>query len=121
MARLNQIYRTYKCIHSQRFHEKYKNIEWFSRRDKLGNIDYYQLLVPCAKTATRQRRAFSIFPLLVPPPGMGMDSPWKYVSCLKIMKVHFAGCLRLICIAVVGLGAPLSRFLEGAPYKFLNE
>jgi len=33
------------------------------------------------------------------------------------MKVRFAGC----CIAVVGLGPPLSRFLEGAPYKFLNE
>src|SRR6218665_1166967 len=58
-------------------------------------------------------------PLLVPPPGM--DSPWKSVSCLKIMKVCFAGCLRLICIAMVGLGAPLSRFLEGAPYKSLNE
>src|SRR6218665_1429951 len=50
-------------------------------------------------------------PLLVPPPGI--DSPRKSVSCLKIMKVRFAVCLRLICIAVVGLGAPLSRFLEG--------
>ena len=40
---------------------------------------------------------------------------------MKIMKVRFAGCLRLICIAVAGLGAPLSRFLEGATYKFLNE
>ena len=63
-------------------------------------------------------------PLLAPPPGM--DSPWKFVSCLKILKVCFAGCLRLICItvaglAVAGLGAPLSRFLEGTPYKFLNE
>ena len=58
-------------------------------------------------------------PLLAPPPGM--DPPWKSVSCLKIMKVRFAGCLRLICIAGAGLGAPLSRFLEGAPYKFLNE
>src|SRR6218665_2337 len=58
-------------------------------------------------------------PLLAPPPGM--DSPWKSVSCPKIMKVRFAGCLRLICIAVTGLGAPLSRFLEVAPYKFLNE
>src|SRR6218665_3802409 len=58
-------------------------------------------------------------PLLAPPPGMG--SPWKSVSCLKIMKVRFAGYLRLICIAVAGLGASLSRFLEGAPYKFLNE
>src|SRR6218665_1043196 len=55
-------------------------------------------------------------PLLAPPPGM--DSPWKSVSCLKIMKVRFAGCLRLICMA--GLGAPQSRFLEWAPYKFLN-
>src|SRR6218665_3739755 len=79
-----------------------------------------QLLVPRAKTATIGSVAHS--PLLVPPPGM--DSPWKSVSCLKIMKVRFAGCLRLIsviCIAVVGLGSPLSRFLEGAPYKFLNE
>ena len=59
------------------------------------------------------------FLLLAPPPGK--DSPWKSVSCLKIMKVRFAGCLSLICIAVAGLGAPLSRFLEGAPYKFLNE
>src|SRR6218665_2453862 len=58
-------------------------------------------------------------PLLAPPPGM--DSPRKSVSCLKIMKVRFAGCLRLICIAMAGLGAPLNRFLEGAPYKFLNE
>ena len=32
-----------------------------------------------------------------------------------------SGCLRLICITVAGLGAPLSGFLEGAPYKFLNE
>src|SRR6218665_3259435 len=77
-----------------------------------------QLLVPRAKTATRQRRAFSIVGH-----STGMNSPSKSVSCLKIMKVRFAGCLRLICIAVVGLGTPLSmsRFLEGAPHKFLNE
>src|SRR6218665_2543517 len=75
-----------------------------------------QLLVPCAKL---QLGNVTHSPLLVPPPGM--DSPLKSISCLKIMKVRFAGCLRPICIAVVGLGAPLSRFLEGAPYKFLNE
>ena len=40
---------------------------------------------------------------------------------IKIMKVRSAGCLRLICIAVAGLGTPLSRLIEGAPYKFLNE
>src|SRR6218665_2302953 len=67
----------------------------------------------------RQLGSVAHSPLLVPPPGM--DSPWKSVSCLKIMKVRFAGCLRLICTAVAGLGVPLSRFLEGAPYKFLNE
>ena len=76
-----------------------------------------QLLVPRASILQLGSVAHS--PLLVPPPGM--DSPWKSVSCLKIMKVCFAGCLRLICIAVVGLEAPLSRFLEGAPCKFLNE
>src|SRR6218665_690037 len=75
-----------------------------------------QLLLPRAKTATRQCRTFSIVG-----PTPGMDSPWKSASCLKIMILRFAGCLRLICIAVVGLGAPLSRFLEGAPHKFLNE
>src|SRR6218665_3109920 len=48
------------------------------------------------------------FPLLVSPPGM--DSPWKSASCLKIMKVHSAGCLSLICIVVAGLGAPLTSF-----------
>ena len=51
--------------------------------------------------------------LLVPP--LGMDSPWKSISCLQIMKVLFAGCLTLIGIVVAGLGAPLSRFLEGTP------
>ena len=45
-------------------------------------------------------------PLLVPPPGM--DCLWKITSCLKIMKLRSAGCLRLICIVVAGLGVPLS-------------
>ena len=40
---------------------------------------------------------------------------------LRILKERSAGCLKLICIAVVGLGAPLSRFLEGEPYIFLTE
>jgi len=58
-------------------------------------------------------------PLLVPLPGM--DSLWKSTPCQKILKVHSAGCLRLICIVVAGLESPLSRFLEGEPYKLLNE
>src|SRR6218665_1626422 len=75
-----------------------------------------QLLVPRAKTATRQRRELSI---------VGSSTwnglPLEIRVLPKIMKVRFAGCFRQICIAVAGLGAPLSRFLEGAPYKFLNE
>ena len=46
-------------------------------------------------------------PLLVPPPGMH--------------KVRSAGCLRLICITAASLGVSLSRFLESALYKCLNE
>src|SRR6218665_870975 len=75
-----------------------------------------KLLVPRAKTATRQRRAFSIVG-----PSTWNGLPLEIRILPKIMKVRFAGCLRLICIAVAGLGATLSRFLEGAPYKFLNE
>jgi len=40
------------------------------------------------------------------------------MSALWMMKVCSTGCLGLICIAVAGLGAPLNRFLDGAPYKF---
>src|SRR6218665_2604656 len=58
-------------------------------------------------------------PLLVP--LHGMDSPWKFASCLRIMKVCSTGCLRLTCIAMAGLRAPLSRYLEVSLYKFLNE
>ena len=51
-------------------------------------------------------------PLLVPPPGM--DSPWKSVSCLKITKVRFTGCLRLICVSPwLGWGRLWVDFLKG--------
>src|SRR6218665_1513890 len=75
-----------------------------------------QLLVPRAKTATRQRPAFSIVG-----PSTWNGLPLEIRILPKNNESAFAGCLRLICIAVAGLGAPLSRFLEGAPYKFFNE
>ena len=74
-----------------------------------------QLLVPRATTATRQNGAFSIVG-----PSTWNALPLE-IRLLPKNKVRFAGCLKLICIAVIGLGAPLRRFLEGAPYKFLNE
>jgi len=64
---------------------------WWALRSSITG----QLLVPCAKTATRQRYAFSI----------AGPSAWKTASYLKIMKVRSVGCLRLICIVVAGLGA----------------
>src|SRR6218665_3181606 len=62
----------------------------------------FYLLVP---RPTIQSRAFFI---VVPP--LGMDSPWKSASCLEIiLNLRFGGCLRLICIAVVGLGSPREK------------
>src|SRR6218665_1150367 len=77
----------------------------------LANSWYLMLLLQLGSVAH--------FPLLAPPPGMG--SPWRSTLCRRIMKLHSASYLRLICFAVAGLGAPLSRFLKGATYKFLNE
>ena len=57
---------------------------------------------------------------LDPQPAMGSPS-WRSASCLRIMKMYSASYLRLICFTVAGLGAPLSRFIEGVPHKFLNE
>jgi len=64
--------------------------------------------------------------------------PWNYVNAFyKLLKVLSKPCnymdivlqqwdpgfkgLRLICIAVAGLRAPLSMFLDGALCKFFNE
>src|SRR6218665_1889704 len=76
-----------------------------------------QLLVPRAKTATRQRRAFSIVGL----------STWNGLPLeIRILpKNNESAFCRLFktdlyCRGWAG-GASLSRFLEEVPYKFLNE
>ena len=84
----------------------YRLVSCLPGRQALRSSVTDQLLVPRATTATRQRRAFSIV------------GPSTWNGLPLEMKVRFAGYSRLICIAVVGLGAPLSRFLEGVPYKF---
>ena len=63
-----------------------------------------------------QHRAFSIVG-----PSTCNGLPLEVGSRLRIMKVCSTDCLRLTCIAVAGLGASSSRFLEGALYRFLNE
>ena len=84
------------------------------RSSVIGNItnSWYLVLL-------LQLGSVAYFPLLAPPPGMGF--PWRSVSCLRIMKMHSASYLGLICFTMAGLEAPRSRFLEGVPYKFLNE
>src|SRR6218665_1944848 len=75
-----------------------------------------QLLVPRAKTAIRQRRAFSI----VGP------STWNglFLEIRLLLKNNESAFCRLLKTDLYRrgwAGAPLSRLLEGAPYKFLNE
>src|SRR6218665_357241 len=89
---------TYSCLHHLSLHPH-------TPVYILKHIPSGQLVTP-AKTATTGSVAHS--PLLVPPSGM--DTLWKSASCLKIMKVRFACCLRLSCIVVVWLMAPLRRF-----------
>ena len=40
----------------------------------------------------------------------------------SVLGIYSTGLYLMFGVsAAAGLGAPLSRFLEGAPYKFLNE
>lgn|SRR6218665_674192 len=60
------------------------------------------------------------FSIVVPPPGIG--SPWRSSSCLRIMKLSALYKLLKTNLCRRGwAGAPLSKFLEGMPYKFFNE
>ena len=75
-----------------------------------------QLLVPCAAIATRQRRAFSI---VGPSTWNGLP-----LEVRLLPKNNESVCYKLLKIDLYRrgwAGAPLSRFLEGALYKFLNE
>ena len=65
------------------------------------------VLVP--RTAIANIGSVAHSPFVVP--QLGMDSPWKSAYCLKIWK----------CARLGAVWAPLSRFMEGAPYKFSNE
>src|SRR6218665_1782369 len=74
-----------------------------------------QLLVPRAKTATRQRRAFSIVG-----PSTWMGLPLEIRILPKNNESAFCRLLKTDLYRRGWAGAPLSRFLEGAPYKFLR-
>lgn len=71
-----------------------------------------KLLVLRVRSSTRQHWAFSV---VGPPPGMDC------VYCLQTTCLHSTSHSSLFSLAVVGLRALLSRYLEGNYTNFLNE
>ena len=72
--------------------------------------------MPHAKTAIRQRRAFSVVG-----PSTWNGLPLEIRLLPKSNESAFCTLLKTDLYRRGWAGAPLSRFLEGAPYKFLNE
>src|SRR6218665_1859733 len=70
------------------------------------------LLVPFARTSAKQSR---VFPLWVPRSGMG--SLLNFGFSLEPCRLRFFLNLRLLFLAVLESGAPLSSSLEEALYK----
>src|SRR6218665_2211794 len=72
-------------------------------RQALRSSSVGKLLVPRVNTSTMQRRAFSVV------------APSIYNSLssqIRLLRLCFTRCLKLIFLTVVGLEAPLSSFLE---------
>src|SRR6218665_2333359 len=73
-----------------------------------------ELLVPQARSALKQRRAFSVIC-----PSTWNELPLIHSTCyLRTTCLLYARFLRHFSLTVAGLRAPLSRFLEGALYKY---
>src|SRR6218665_1862271 len=85
-----------------------------SGRRSLRSASKRDFLVPRARTATRQKRAFSIVG-----PLFGMISPLNFVLCRGTFTVLFINFSRLSSLAEPGLGAPLSSYFEGVLYKLI--
>ena len=83
-------------------------------RSFLRSAAYGDLIVPFARTATKQRRAFSV---VGPVTWNGLP---REVRCLpRVFSSPFYVSLRTVFFAWHWLGALLSRDLEGALYKFI--
>src|SRR6218665_653631 len=72
-----------------------------------------ELLVPRARSALKQRRAFSVIG-----PYTWNELPLTLRLLPQNKCLLSASFLRHFSLTVAGLRAPLSRFLEGALYKF---
>src|SRR6218665_2967854 len=72
------------------------------------------LLVPFARTSTKQIRAFSV---VGPARQPGTASLLNFAFLTEPLQLRFFLTLRLLCLTVLVLGALLSSFLEEALYK----
>ena len=72
-----------------------------------------KLVVSRVNTSTMQHRAFSI---AAPSIRNSLPSPIRLYK--RSTRLCSTSCLKLIFFSVVGLGAPLSRFLEGRYINF---
>ena len=88
------------------YNSRYVNIQTHVRY-----LAHSELLVPRARSALKQRRAFSV---------IGMNSLLRCACCHGTMFLPSASFLRHFSLAVSELRAPLSlsRFLEQALYKY---
>src|SRR6218665_3251234 len=78
-----------------------------SGRHSLRSASKGDFLVPRARTATRQKRAFRLWV-----PLFGMVFHLNFVLCRGTFSVPFINSSRLSSLAGPGLGAPLSSCLE---------
>src|SRR6218665_3868657 len=83
-----------------------------SGRRSLRSATKGDFLVPCTRTATRQKGLSRLWV-----PLFGMTFPLNFVLCRGTFPVLFINSSRLSSLAQPRLGAPLSSYLEGALYR----
>jgi len=76
----------------------------------------YRTLSSHVRTSTMQRHAFSLVASV-----SGIHFPHRFDCYERATRLCSISCLKLIFFTVFGLGAPLSRFLEGHYINFRNE
>src|SRR6218665_3329967 len=89
-----------------------ENLRWEMNSRSLRSSQQGLLLVPFARTSTKQIRAFSV---VGPSTRNGLPSELRIFN--RTLSPVFFLTLRLLCLAVLVLGALLSSFLEEALYK----
>ena len=101
--------RSFKVLHFQ-VHQKH------DAANQSDNLTRGELLVPRARLAIKQRRAFSVVS-----PSIWNDLPPRLRFLLVIHPTGFYKSLKTFSLVVAGPGALLSSFLKGRYINDLNE